>query len=103
MPTAAELYDAILADPDNLDLRIEYANTIADTDPDHAELIRLQVERERLGRRAVRPEQERFYREHDLEQTVGPRIARGVAPLAAAWQLRRGFPEVVKVGAARFL
>ncbi len=39
MPTAAELYDAILADPDNVDLRTEYADAVADTDPEHAELI----------------------------------------------------------------
>jgi uncharacterized protein (TIGR02996 family) len=103
MPTAAELYDAILADPDNLDLRTEYADAIADTDPEHAELIRLQVDRENMGRRAVRPEPEQFDREYDLEQTVGPRISSAVAPLVDAWQLRRGFPEVVKVSAARFL
>jgi uncharacterized protein (TIGR02996 family) len=39
MPTAAELYDAILADPDNVDLRLQYADAVSDTDPDHAELI----------------------------------------------------------------
>ncbi len=52
MSTAAELYAAILADPDNLELRLQYADAVADTDPEHAELIRLQLEKERLGRQA---------------------------------------------------
>ena len=43
MPTAAELHRGILADPDNLDLRMKYASAVEDTDPEHAELIGLQV------------------------------------------------------------
>jgi uncharacterized protein (TIGR02996 family) len=103
MPTAAELYDAILADPDNVDLRLQYADAVSDTDPDHAELIRLQVEDERLGRQALFPHADKFERTQRLLRSVGPRIAATVAPLVNDWQLRRGFPEVVAMTAPAFL
>jgi len=103
MPTAAELYAAILADPDNLDLRLQYADAVTDTDPDHAELIRLQIEKERLGRQARRLPPDLSRHQRRLALSIGPRIARDVAPLVTSWQLRRGFPELVKMTAESFL
>jgi len=103
MPTAAELYDAILADPDNVDLRLQYADAVSDTDPDHAELIRLDIEKERLGRQSLRLPLDQSTRRRSLSRSLGPRLARDVAPLVASWQLRRGFPEVVKMSAESFL
>jgi uncharacterized protein (TIGR02996 family) len=103
MPTAAELYDAILADPDNVDLRLAYADAVEDTDPEHAELIRLDIEREQLGRTARRLPPEQSIRRRQLSRAIGPRIAAAVAPMVDSWQLRRGFPELVELKAARFL
>lgn len=103
MPTAAELYAAILADPDNLDLRLQYADAVADTDPEHADLIRLQIEDEQLGRQARYPSAEKFQRVQQLLNSAGERIAAAVAPLVDDWQLRRGFPEVVQMSAQAFL
>ena len=103
MPTAAELYAAILADPDNLELRLQYADAVADTDPEHAELIRLQLEKERLGRQARRLPPDLSRHQRRLALSIGPRIARDVAPLVTSWQLRRGFPELVKMTAESFL
>jgi uncharacterized protein (TIGR02996 family) len=103
MPTPSELYEAILADPDNVDLRLRYADAVAPQDSDHAELIRLDVEKERLGRQALHAPPEQAKRRRQLSRAIGPRIAAGVAPLVYGWQLRRGFPELVEMSAADFL
>ena len=97
MPTPAELYAAILADPDDVNLRLAYADAVADTDPEHAELIRLDVEDEQLGRTARRLPPEQSIRRRQLSQAIGSRIAADVAPMVDSWQLRRGFPELVKM------
>lgn len=103
MSTPTELYQAILDDPDSLDLRFQYADAVADTDPDHAELIRLDIEKERLGRQALNAPAVSAQRRRQLSRAIGPRIAADVAPLVSGWQLRRGFPELVEMTAASFL
>jgi len=103
MPTAAELYDAILADPDNVDLRLQYADAVSDTDPDHAELIRLQVEETRMrqaGGFAPRGVQTRI---DTLTRELGPRLAAPIASLVDRYELRNGFVDLVRMTARGFL
>jgi|SRR5215207_374871 len=103
MSSPAELYAAILADPDSAELRLRYADAVAGTDPDHAELIRLGLEKERLGRQASPLPLEQSERYRRLIRAIGPRIAADVAPLVDEWRLRRGFVELVEMDAESFL
>ncbi|MEV4715268.1 hypothetical protein [Micromonospora sp. NPDC049374] len=91
MATPADLYAAILADPDDLDLRRRYADAIETVDPEHAELIRLDLDGGSTPRRLL------------LGRRVGPRLARPVAHLVDAWRLRRGFVESVTMRADALL
>ena len=102
-PSAAELYAAIRADPDDLDLRHQYASAVADHDFEHADVIRLQIMKERLSRQGRRLPPDLSRHERRLAGATGPRIAGEVSPLVAGWQLRRGFPEVVEMTAESFL
>lgn len=103
MSTPAELYPAILADPDNLELRLRYADAVQASDPGHAELIRLDIAAEEQGRRGFSLPAEQAKRRRQLTRAIGPRVAVAVAPLVDSWRLRRGFPEVVKLTAEAFL
>ncbi|MFV2018479.1 TIGR02996 domain-containing protein [Micromonospora sp. LOL_023] len=85
------LYAAILADPDDLGLRLRYADAVEPTDPDHAELIRLQIEPVNAPR-LIR-----------LERRVGPRIAAPVAGFVAAWRVNLGFVDSVTMSGSAFV
>ncbi|WP_353850549.1 hypothetical protein [Solwaraspora sp. WMMA2056] len=74
-----------------MDLRLRYADAIEPTDPDHAELIRLQIEPVNAPR-LIR-----------LERRVGPRIAAPIADLVTAWRVRFGFVDSVTMTANAFL
>jgi uncharacterized protein (TIGR02996 family) len=102
MPTAAELYDAILADPDNLDLRTEYADAIADTDPEHAELIRLQVADLRARRSGSSTPADSQTRIKELTAAIGPRLTTQLAGVSR-YELRGGFVGLVRMTAADLL
>ncbi|TCB90715.1 hypothetical protein E0H26_26725 [Micromonospora zingiberis] len=92
MATPAELYAAILADPDDLDLRRRYADAIEATDPDHAELIRIDLARSRPDRASAL----RYRR-------VIPRLAGPVAHLLVDWKVRNGLVELVTMTARAFV
>jgi uncharacterized protein (TIGR02996 family) len=91
MSTPADLYDAILADPENVDLRLRYADAIEATDPDYAELIRGAVRGSNSREILI------------LSGTLRPRIASPIADLVDDWRIRRGFVEQVTMRAADFL
>ncbi|WP_443083998.1 hypothetical protein [Verrucosispora sp. WMMA2121] len=88
MATPAELYAAILADPDDLDLRRRYADAIETTDPERAELIRLDLE----GADGTR---EMLF----LHRRIHPRLADPVAHLLVDWRIRNGLIESVTMTA----
>ncbi|WP_368856434.1 hypothetical protein [Micromonospora fiedleri] len=92
MATPAELYAAILADPDDLDLRRRYADAIETTDPDHAEVIRIDL----AGTRPDRAAALRYRR-------VVPRLAAPVADLLVDWKVRNGLVELVTMTARAFV
>ena len=96
------LFKAILADRRSDDPRLAYAAAIAGSDPDHSELIRVQVD---LSTRpemdpAVRGLRDRSRR---LEMSVRPRLQAAVMPPAKAADLGRGFIQKVLIDASLFL
>jgi uncharacterized protein (TIGR02996 family) len=112
--TPDELYAAILADPDDMGLRLAYADAIEVTDPQHAALIRAQIEhtRRRSAGRALRvpgpaplvqAADEVGSRARGLAQTLHDRLGTPVADLVESWALSCGFPEVVDLTGADFL
>ncbi|MEV4715269.1 hypothetical protein [Micromonospora sp. NPDC049374] len=92
MATPADLYAAILADPDDLDLRRRYADAIEATDPERAELIRLDV----AGADGSR---EMLF----LHRRIHPRLAAPVAHLLVDWRIRNGLVESVTMTARTFI
>ncbi|MFI7552621.1 hypothetical protein ACIBQ2_23070 [Micromonospora sediminimaris] len=92
MATSADLYAAILADPDDLDLRWRYADAIEATDPERAELIRLYLARSYGTRESVY-----------LHRRIRPRLAEPVTHLLNTWQLRNGLIESVTMTARTFV
>ncbi|GIG57045.1 hypothetical protein Lfu02_14170 [Longispora fulva] len=104
-----QLYARILADPDSDDLRLAYADAVADELPDYAELIRLQVEYTVLRRAGDPIDQDRWQRMRQLERAVQGDIApRNGTPLPRPGQMgenrqvKRGFIELVAVDADFF-
>ncbi|MEM7156267.1 MAG: TIGR02996 domain-containing protein [Myxococcota bacterium] len=102
MPDLQALFDSILADRGNDDLRLSYADAIADSEPDHAELIRLQVEWARVSDPSLAPRDLRD-RSRRLEMSVRPRLQAMVMPPAKAASLGRGFIQSVLIDATEFL
>ncbi|MFG2062015.1 hypothetical protein ACGFIK_11415 [Micromonospora sp. NPDC048871] len=92
MATPAELYAAILAAPDALDLRRRFADAIEATDPDHAELIRAAL----AGTRPDRAAALRYRR-------VVARLAAPVAHRLVDWKVRHGLVELVTMTARAFV
>ncbi|WP_203980581.1 hypothetical protein [Micromonospora phaseoli] len=92
MATPADLYAAILANPDDLDLRRRYADAIEATDPDRAELIRLDL----AGANRTR---EMLF----LSRRIHPRLAEPVTHLLDKWGLRNGLIESVTMTARTFI
>ncbi|WP_407940022.1 hypothetical protein [Micromonospora tarapacensis] len=92
MATPADLYAAILADPDDLDLRRRYADAIEATDPERAELIHLYLANAYGTRESVY-----------LHRRIRPRLADPVSHLLNRWQLRNGLIESVTMTARTFI
>jgi uncharacterized protein (TIGR02996 family) len=109
--SAAELYAAVLAAPDDLDVRLAYADAVEDTDPRHARLIREQID-------ATRREHVRLMTLPEGSTGGGNRYFRGVgwgedARLLAKFGVDAGlpvhvgifcgFPEDIALSGAAFL
>jgi uncharacterized protein (TIGR02996 family) len=101
--TPDELYAAILADPDDMALRLRFADAIEASDPDHAELIRLQIEYDRLRIEGLDLPTGLAGHISALKRRLSPRLAAPIADLVSEWGLRRGFPELIKLPGADFL
>jgi len=99
----AQVFAAILARPDDVDLRLRYAAAVQGGDPEHAELIRLQVddERDRLAHRL--PDPARSDRIDILLDALAPRLTAPVVRFVTAAEVYRGFVELVKLPATDFL
>jgi len=96
------LYRQILADPDDIGLRLRYADAAAGGYPDYAELVRLEVEHGEHRRAGTRLEPARNERMYRLQRELGLR-PRPDPNLAERRYVRRGFPEAVALPAAAFL
>lgn len=103
MSDASDLYAAILADPDDMTLRLRYADTVNATDPDHAELIRLQIEYDRTNLTDHRLPDPEIGRMERLRLRLTPLLGAPLAPLVGAWEVRRGFAELIELPGADFL
>jgi uncharacterized protein (TIGR02996 family) len=99
----ATLFGAILADPQDPALRLRYADAIEPTGPDHAELIRLQLEDEAARRSHRLLDQTRTARIDALVAAGGPLLAAPVAPMVDGWRVLRGFVEQITLSADAFL
>lgn len=105
----AALLDKIIRSPDDMDLRLAYADAVEAADPERAELIRIQV---RTGgtraahwppdRRAVQ-EAGLYGREQGMVNRRGREWAGDLAGLVNSWHYLRGFPEEIGIDAPEFL
>ncbi|WP_370461565.1 hypothetical protein [Micromonospora sp. Llam0] len=86
-----------------MDLRLRYADAVEPTDPDHAALIRLQIEYDRatIAGAPIAPELSRRMR--GLAVTLEPRLCAGIAGLVDDCGVRRGFAELIELPGADFL
>ena len=96
-----EVFKKICIDPEDDDARLEYARQIEPSDPDHAELIRFQVEMAADRRRGAR-----IYgldsKEYRLLKTNHVRWVHNIARYAAHGfpdrvEIHRGFPSHIKM------
>jgi uncharacterized protein (TIGR02996 family) len=94
---AVQLRARVVADPDDLDLRLAYADAIEPRDPARASFIRLQCRANRD------PGVESAADEAGLLATHGTAWAAHLAQRARTWRFIRGFIELVSVDAATFL
>jgi uncharacterized protein (TIGR02996 family) len=111
-PTAAELaamHRRVTDSPRDDAPRLAYADAVEASDPERAELIRIQITDARL-RAAHWPIERRFSeypdhyrREQGLIWRRGAEWAADIRPLVSAWHFGRGFPEIISVDAAAFL
>jgi uncharacterized protein (TIGR02996 family) len=110
------VYADILAHPHDMDLRLAYADHIETTDPEHAELIRLQItnDRQRTGgtwrdrspRHQPAPGEPPISaptpRERELVHAIHDRLTPDL-PTGRPVRLQRGFPEYPTLAPAEFL
>ncbi len=105
--TERSLHQAILKNPDSLELRIRYADLIRSSDPDRAEFIDLQIEVHKQRRTIVGK------RTGDWE-TPSRKVRKSFGQQQKEWATDitehvdeylfvRGFVEYIKMDAARFL
>jgi uncharacterized protein (TIGR02996 family) len=99
-----ELYAAVLADPFDMDLRLRYADAIVGVDPEHAELIRLQISCDRLAI-AGEPVDDPKLIDHarQLSWKVAARIGGNFGGLVDNSFVRRGFAEILLMSGTAFL
>jgi uncharacterized protein (TIGR02996 family) len=83
--------------------RLAYAGAIAATDPERAELIRIQIALARARKARTPLDGPSLRREHELLDAHGAAWAGDIRSLVAKLQFLRGFVEVVTLDAAAFL
>ncbi len=105
MATLEALHAAVIAAPDDDAARLAYANAVAATDPDRAELIRLQLNLTGWRRARIAPAAmtAAAQREQVLLHRNDGRWSADVAPLVSGVAFFRGFVEHVELDAGRFL
>ncbi|GIE28167.1 hypothetical protein Ait01nite_012120 [Actinoplanes italicus] len=110
------MYADILADPHDMDLRLAYADHIQATDPEHAELIRLQITNDRQRTSGAWRQRQPPHRpapgepgissptprEQQLTAALRDRLTPPL-PAAGTVRLQRGFPEYPTIAPAAFL
>lgn len=94
---------AVLDAPTDDAPRLAYADAVAATDPERAELIRLQVALARARRTRQAPPDGALNHEHALLRARAAAWSAELAPLVDKSQFLRGFVEVVALDAAAFL
>jgi len=105
----AALLDEIIRSPDDMDLRLAYADAVQAADPERAELIRIQVltAHHRAAHwppdRRASVESDLYRREQGMVYRRGQEWAADLAGLANSWHYLRGFPEEIGIDAADFL
>src|SRR3954466_9886952 len=99
------LHAAVIAAPDDEDARLAYAQAVAATDPERAELIRLQIDLTGWRRARIAPPEMTAadQRVQVLLERHGHRWSADVAPLVDGVAFFRGFVEQVQLDASRFL
>jgi uncharacterized protein (TIGR02996 family) len=91
-----ELLAAVIANPDDADRRLVYADWLVSQGDAQGELIQL------CERRRVHPDPSLDARIKELEAAYGERIAGNVAQLASAYTLDRGFVRRIEMSAPTF-
>jgi hypothetical protein len=94
------LLEQVLAAPDDEAPRAAYAVAVRRSDPDRAKLINVQL---RIARALTTDQDRAHLTAGDLISAHGRRWAEPVHDLVEGWQFFRGFVEVVRLDAARFL
>jgi len=94
---------AVIAAPTEDEPRLAYADAVAASDPERAELIRIQVALARARQAHVMPAAGAVSQEHALLRARAATWGADLAPLVDKLQFLRGFPEVVTLDAAAFL
>ena len=100
--TNHELLDAIAANPESDELRVQYAERCRTSDPERAQLIELQMERTRRrrgGDSTIRPSKE----EAALLKQRGPEWAHTLAKYVARYEFDRGMVEEIAIDPHMFL
>ncbi|WP_372338892.1 TIGR02996 domain-containing protein [Actinoplanes sp. RD1] len=108
--SAAELYAAVLAAPDDLDVRLAYADAVESSDPGHALLIREQIDASRREHVRLMTLPERpapglaYFRDSGLGDDERLLAKFGVdGELLDGFATYCGFPEAVMLSGAAFL
>lgn len=105
----AAIYRRVVESPLDDEPRLTYADAVAESDPERAKLIRIQLEMARqhaahwpLERSAIETP-ELIASDQGLVNRRGAEWAAEVRPLVSSWHFQRGFVEIVGLDAARFL
>ena len=103
MADLTALLQAVVDAPTEDAPRLAYAGAVAASDPERAELIRIQIALARARKAHTAPDDPALARELALIRAHGDAWAADVKPLVTKWQYLRGFVEVVWLDAADFL
>lgn len=103
MADLTALLKAVVDAPADDAPRLAYADAVAASDPERAELIRIQLALSRARKAHTALDDGSLSREFALIRAHGEAWAAGVRPLVAKWQYLRGFVEVATLDAAAFL
>jgi uncharacterized protein (TIGR02996 family) len=100
---AVQLRARIVAEPDDLELRLAHADAIEPVDPERARFIRLQCRPDRDAAVATADDDDARRSENALMVRHGAKWAAHLARHARGWQFVRGFIELVGLDAETFL